>query len=94
LKNNIQESRKSWMMWLFRANGERNTNNQVYQFWQQDNHPVCLSNAEMLRQRMDYLHNNPVAEGLVTEPQYYVYSSARDYTGGKGLLDIVLLDYC
>jgi REP element-mobilizing transposase RayT len=92
IEDNVQESRKRWMLWLFRSNGQRNSNNEVYQFWQQDNHPVCLDNAEMMNQRLDYLHNNPVAEGIVEEPEHYVYSSARDYAGIKGLLDIVLLD--
>ena len=92
IEDNIQESRKSWMLWLFRSNGERNFNNQVYQFWQQDNHPICLDNTIMLKQRLNYLHNNPVKDGIVEEPQHYVYSSARDYTGVKGLLDIILLD--
>jgi len=92
IDENIQESRKRWMLWLFRSNGERNYNNEIYQFWQQDNHPVCLDSAIMLKQRLDYLHYNPVKEGIVEEPEHYIYSSARDYAGVKGLLDIVLLD--
>jgi hypothetical protein len=27
----------------------------------------------------------------VDEPEHYLYSSARDYAGGKGLIDILLL---
>ncbi|MBV8390965.1 MAG: transposase [Mucilaginibacter sp.] len=91
IENNIQESRKRWMLWIFRSNGERNSNNEKYQFWQQDNHPVCLDSGHLIDQRLDYLHNNPVKEGIVEEPEHYVYSSARDYAGIKGLLDIVLL---
>jgi len=91
IEDNIQESRKRWMLWIFRSSGERNSNNEKIQFWQQDNHPVCLDNNEMIDQRLDYLHNNPVKEGIVEEPHHYVYSSARDYAGIKGLLDIVFL---
>jgi len=40
---------------------------------------------------LDYLHNNPVEEGLVFRAEQYVYSSAVDYAGGKGLLDIILI---
>jgi putative transposase len=92
IEDNVQESRKRWMLWLFRSNGEQNYNNQIYQFWQQDNHPVCLDSNAMMIQRLNYLHNNPVVEGIVEEPEHYVYSSARDYAGIKGLLDIVLLE--
>jgi REP element-mobilizing transposase RayT len=91
IENNIQESRKRWMLWIFRSNGERNSNNERHQFWQQDNHPICLDANHLIDQRLDYLHNNPVEEGIVEEPEHYVYSSARDYTGIKGLLDIELL---
>ena len=91
IENNTQESRRRWMLWIFRSNGERNSNNEKIQFWQQDNHPICLDSEHLFDQRMDYLHNNPVKEGIVEEPEHYVYSSARDYAGIKGLLEIELL---
>ena len=34
---------------------------------------------------------NPVVAELVDEPHYYRYSSAIDYSGGKGLLDVILV---
>jgi putative transposase len=46
----------------------------------------------MIDQRLEYLHNNPVEEGLVREPDNYIYSSAIDYTEGKGLIRIELLE--
>jgi len=79
-------------MWLFKSNGESNSNNKTYQFWQQDNRPIELSTNEMLDQRLEYIHQNPVKAGIVYEPEHYVYSSAMDYTGNKGLLDIVLIE--
>lgn len=86
-----RESRRGWMLWIFRSAGERNSNNKEFQFWQQDNHPVELSTPTMLEQRLNYLHNNPVVERIVNEPEHYVYSSAINYAGGKGLLDLELL---
>ena len=35
--------------------------------------------------------NNPVEEGLVYKPEDYVYSSATDYAGQKGLIDDVIV---
>jgi REP element-mobilizing transposase RayT len=92
IENNPQESRRSWMLWLFRSAGQANSNNQNYQFWQQDNHPIQLSDNQMMEQRLYYIHENPVKAGLVSEPHHYVYSSAIDYAGGKGLLDIVFIE--
>jgi len=84
-----QESRRSWMMWLFSAAGKQNTNNIKHQFWQQDNHPIQLTTREMAQQKLNYLHNNPVRAGIVAEAHHYIYSSAVDYsTRLKGLLPV------
>ncbi|MCW3121776.1 MAG: transposase, partial [Flavipsychrobacter sp.] len=84
------ESRKEWMLWMFGRAGKANSNNYDFQFWIQDSHPVQLSTTEMMSQRLDYIHNNPVEAGFVCEPQHWKYSSAYDYSGGKqGLLDLV-----
>ena len=42
----------------------------------------------MVAQRLAYLHQNPVKAGIVFAPEHYVYSSAIDYAGGKGLLEL------
>jgi putative transposase len=92
INDNIKESRKDWMVWMFKRAGERNSNNNTYQFWQQDNHPIELTTNDMMDQRLAYLHENPVRAGYVWEPQHYKHSSAIDYYAeGKGLLPIVLL---
>ena len=46
----------------------------------------------MVDQKLEYAHENPVKEGIVDKPEDYVYSSARDYGGVKGLLDVEFLD--
>ena len=92
ISKNPQESRKNWMMWLFKSAGERNSNNKDIQFWQQDNRPIQLTTYEMIDQRLDYIHENPVKEGLVREPEQYPFSSALNYSGGRGFLDIVMID--
>ena len=72
--------------------GKYNSNNEKYQFWQQNNHPIQLSTQVMINQRLDYLHNNPVEAGAVNYPPDYLYSSAKDYyTEEKDLLPVILL---
>jgi len=86
------ESRKEWMMWHFRRAGYSNPNNKDFQFWIQDNHPIQLSSPEMMLQRINYIHNNPVEAGFVVKAEDWKYSSAHDYTGGtQGLLELVML---
>ena len=89
IQENPTESRKEWMLNLFSFAGESNSNNTEFQFWKQDYHPIELNTAEKLKDRLDYLHENPVRSGLVWEPWHYKYSSAIDYySNERGLLKI------
>lgn len=88
VSENIQESRKEWMLWMFKRAGEKSSNVKQYQFWQHHNKPIELWSPEVIEQKADYIHNNPVEAGFVTEPWYWKYSSAIDYSGGKGLIDV------
>lgn len=84
------ESRKEWMLEVLRKQGRLNTRNTGYQFWRQDNQPKEMYSERFIKQKTEYMHNNPVEEGIVDKAEEYVYSSARDYYYGKktGLLEI------
>ena len=89
IKENNAESRKEWMLNIFSYTGKNNNNNKEFQFWKQDYHPIELDTPEKMKQRLDYLHENPVRGGLVWEPWHYKYSSAIDYyTNEHGLLKV------
>jgi hypothetical protein len=64
-----------------------------YRFWRTDNKPIDLWRNEVIDQKLDYIHQNPVEEGLVFKVEHYMYSSAVDYSGEKGMLDIILIEY-
>jgi putative transposase len=60
----------------------------TYQVWQEGSHPEIIQSVEMLRQKMEYIHLNPVRRGYVDDPGDWRYSSARNYAGRDGVLDI------
>lgn len=93
VEKNDKESRREWMLRIFKQCGWENSRNTNYQFWRQDNHPEELYSPSFSVQKMNYLHNNPVEAGLVDKPEDYLYSSARDYCGrgNVGLLKVVWL---
>jgi REP element-mobilizing transposase RayT len=91
IDQNLQESRRDWLLWIFRRHGARNSNNTHYQFWQQDNHPIELNNNVLLAQRLEYLHQNPVRAGICYTAEDYIYSSAGQYAGGEAVLAVKLL---
>jgi REP element-mobilizing transposase RayT len=86
------ESRRAWLLGKFAYAGRRNVKNSRYKFWQDGNHPIELNpDGKLLFQKLDYIHQNPVKEMIVSEPADYLFSSARDYEGRRGLLDVHLL---
>jgi REP element-mobilizing transposase RayT len=60
-----------------------------YQLWQEGCHPQLIQGQDMMRQKLEYMHNNPVARGYVDEPTHWRYSSARNYAGLPGLIEVV-----
>jgi len=51
-------------------------------------HPEILQTENVLRQKLQYTHNNPVRRGYVAEPEHWLYSSARNYAKLPALIDI------
>ena len=90
---NPQESRQDWMLSIFEKAGRENSRNKTYQFWRQDNHPEELFNENFINQKLSYIHNNPVEAGIVNKAEDYLYSSAQDYFGEKGLLEIEMIGF-
>jgi hypothetical protein len=74
--NNPTESRKEWLLHLFKYFGKHQKQNSEYQFWQKTNHPIELISAPVFDQKVDYIHRSPVTAGIVTEATAYKYSSA------------------
>lgn len=80
VKNNPEESRREWMIWMMKRAGKKNSNNINFQLWQQHNNPVELSNQKIAWQKLEYIHENAVKAGFVEKPEDYLYSSARIIT--------------
>jgi putative transposase len=87
--NSPHESRRDWMTKLFFEAGENLRRISNFKVWQDGNHPILLTKPKFTRQKIDYIHNNPVVEEIVTEAEHYLYSSAGDYgLRRKGYVEI------
>ena len=60
----------------------------TYQFWQEGVHPAWIQSRDMMRLKVEYMHQNPVKRGYVDCPEHWRNSSARDYLGMRGLLEV------
>ncbi|WP_029209515.1 REP-associated tyrosine transposase [Aquimarina agarilytica] len=88
IEENQQESRKEWLLWMFKKAGKEKGNVLKYQFWQHHNKPIELWTPSVIKQKLDYIHNNPVESGLVVNPEDWKYSSARNYQDDHTVLEI------
>ncbi len=61
-----------------------------YQVWQDGSHPQLIQGEGMMRQKVTYIHYNPVRQGLADDPALWLYSSARNYAGQTGLLRVTV----
>jgi len=60
----------------------------TYQLWQEGMQPKLIQDDKMMIERINYIHQNPVKRGYIDEAKFWRYSSARDYEGVEGLIDV------
>lgn len=88
IASNMKESRREWLLWMFKRAGNESSNVTIRQFWQHHNKPIELWSNKVIEQKVDYIHMNPVVAGFVVSPEDWKYSSAIDFAGGKGQLEL------
>ncbi len=71
------EGKKDWVD-KFRQAGEQ-TERADYKVWQDEYWDKIIFSQQMLRQKLDYMHDNPVRAGLAKTSADYPYSSYRNY---------------
>lgn len=70
----------------------KHKNQSEYQVWQEGFHPKQLTTPDMMVQKLEYIHNNPVKRGYVDKPEHWRYSSARNYLEMEFLIPVMLYE--
>ena len=85
--------RKKWLIEHFEIFGNVFGRLKKFNVWQTCSNPVFidLNKREMLIEHIEHIHDNPVRDRIVDSAPDYLYSSARDYAGMKGLVRITKL---
>jgi len=73
---NPQESRRDWLLYQFNFFANKNSQYDEYHLWQYTNHPTELFSNNVILQKVNYIHENPVRAGIVNDVTAYIYSSA------------------
>jgi len=85
------ESRQEWMLNRFEYAGKNDNKIKNYRFWQEGNDAQAICLNDYFNQKLNYIHQNPVVAEIVNQAEDYRYSSAIDYAGGKGLLEVMVV---
>lgn len=89
----IVESRKDWLLKYFAYAGRYDPKIKEYKFWQEGFHPIELTSAKFIDQKLIYIHKNPVEAGIVFRAEDYVLSSAAQYAGEfNTILEVIIID--
>jgi len=89
----IPESRREWLLHKFEFAARSTGRAENYKVWQDGMHAVCLEeDYQRFQQRLNYIHQNPVRQMIVSEPRDYIFSSACDYCGVSGLVKVIIAD--
>lgn len=81
--------RRDWMMKRFEEYSKSLRLLEKYHVWQNCSSPFRIDQEpRLLMDRIVHVHENPVREGIVDQPEAYLFSSARDYSGIHGLVDV------
>jgi len=84
------EVRRNWIMKKFEEASRSLKLIDKFQVWQTQIHSVYLDlgNTDIINEQLQFIHDNPVRDRIVASAEDYLYSSARDYMGIKGLVNI------
>jgi putative transposase len=88
----LETDKKKWVLDLLSFYKKRHKTESDHQFWQEGSHPQQVVSNKVLRQKIQYIHYNPVRRGYVAEPEHWVFSSAGDYIlQRKGVVELQAL---
>ena len=86
------ESRREWILERFAKATQTHIRNKNFQVWQYGNHAEEIFTLKFMWDKLNYIHLNPVRAGIVEKGNQYLYSSAGNYSFGKGLIDIEIAE--
>jgi hypothetical protein len=75
----LRQDGKDWILNLLTFHKKKHKTESEHQVWQEGCYPKQILSVEMLNQKSEYIHYNPVRRGYVSEPEHWIYSSAGDY---------------
>lgn len=86
--NEMKEKNLGFWLDQLKYHKKKWKHDQEFQLWQEGSHPKQVQSSEMMLQKIEYIHMNPVKRGYIEKPEHWLYSSARNYAGLEARLEI------
>jgi len=78
----LKEEGRDGILDVFHEAAQQDGRGNDFKVWQEGFRPVAIVSDKFFRQKLGYLHANPVRKGFVDHPEHWRYSSARNYILG------------
>ena len=75
----LKHDPKEWILQLLEFYKKKHKKDSQHQLWQEGFHPQQIISDKMFKQKVDYIHQNPVKRGYVEAPEHWYYSSAGTF---------------
>ena len=75
----LQEANQTGTLTILQQAAAMDERGNIHKVWNEGNHPILVEDEYMFREKLNYLHDNPVRKGFVDQPEHWLYSSARNY---------------
>jgi putative transposase len=87
------DPRREWMLGRFEEYGKSLKKIEKFPLWQSCSGLVHVDCRQpiLLSDRIGYIHDNPIRDGVVELPEQYLFSSAMDYEGMRGLVKVTVI---
>ena len=92
IKENPNDERRDQLLEIFARAAAKRSSVKHYQVWQHNNQPIEVYSTKFIKQKVNYIHMNPLDAGLVRSAWDWKYNSIRNYTGDESVLEIDLMD--
>jgi len=79
ISSQLEKDGQSLSLYVFKKADEQEKGKRKYKVWRDEYHPQIIYTDSVCRQKLRYMHDNPVRKGLVEKSECWLYSSARNY---------------
>ena len=79
ISSQLERDGQNLSLYVFKKAAESEKGKRKYKVWQDEYHPKIIYTDAVCRQKLRYMHDNPVRKGLVKKPEFWLYSSAMNY---------------